>query len=49
MPLPRLKSSRTDLSRPRAASQSRLDQSLDEIEGAWSGNGEILNLPDGTL
>lgn len=45
MPLPRLKSSRTDLKKPPAISQSWLDQSLEEIGGAWSSDGEILNLP----
>jgi transposase len=45
MPLPRLKSSHTVLRRPRAASHSWLDEALEKIEGVWSSDGEILNLP----
>jgi transposase len=45
MPLPRLKSSYTNSTRPRAASQSRLEQSLEKIEGVWSGDADMLNLP----
>ena len=45
MPVPLLKSSRTNLRRPRAASQQWLDQALEKIEGVWSDNGDTLNLP----
>src|ERR1051325_8813230 len=45
MPLPRLKPSRTNSRKPRAASQSPLEQSLEKHEGVWSADGEILNLP----
>lgn len=45
MPLPRRKSSNADLRRPRSASQSWLDQTLEEIDGSWSDNGDMLNLP----
>jgi transposase len=45
MPLPRLKPSRTNIRKPRAALQSPLEQSLEKHEGVWSADGEILNLP----